>query len=119
VREVGCVSHRPYCTGFYLEDYNNLQSYGYSGYIRDCDFIAVVDGYFEGTLEITQRNYFTTDDYLEVISPGKPPERLITKELYNSNNELVTIANHAVEKLYIKNSREFLPGALIRRVNPL
>jgi len=113
--EVNCVSHRPYCTGFYLGEYDNLQSYDNSGYIRDCDFVGVV----ESSDTIIQRNYFTTDDYLEVISPGQPPERLVIEEMYNSNDELITVANHAVEVLRIKcaGEREFTKGSMVRRVN--
>jgi putative protease len=124
-REVLCVSHRPYCTGFYLGDYENLQSYEDSGYIRDCDFVAVIDCLSADApvpnkadfIEITQRNYFTADDFLEVISPRCPPERLVIEEMYNSKGELVTIANHAVEKLYIKSEAKFTAGSMIRRVN--
>jgi len=116
IHEVNCVSHRPYCTGFYLNE-NALQSYEQSGYIRDCDFVGVVDGYKDGVVEITQRNYFTVDDYLEVVSPGKPPEHFVINEMYNSSNELITIANHAVEKLWIKCDVEFSARAMIRRKN--
>jgi len=115
-REVDCVSHRPYCTGFYMGE-ENLQSCDSSEYIRDCDFVAVVDGWDNGTLEVTQRNYFTADDYLEVVSPGKPPQRLVISEMYNSNNEMITVANHAVEKLRIKCDTVFSAGSVVRRVN--
>jgi putative protease len=117
VKEVECVSHRPYCTGFYLGEYNHLQSYEDSGYIRSCDFVGVVNGFEQGTLEITQRNYFTVDDCLEVVSPGRPPELLIIEEMRNSKEEVITIANHAVEKLWIKCGKGFVAGSLVRRRN--
>ena len=119
-REVNCVSHRPYCTGFYLgESRENLQSCENSGYIRDCDFVGVVEKHCEGNLvEITQRNYFTTQDFLEVISPGKPPVKLDIEYMKNSKDEIVTVANHAVEVLYVKcDNVDFSVGSMIRRVN--
>jgi putative protease len=115
-REVNCVSHRPYCTGFYFGNDANIEP-TFSGYVRDCDFVAVVDGYSGGVLEIIQRNYFTTGQVLEVVEPGKPPAILKIEQMYNKNNETVTIANHAVERLRIKCGREFVKGSMIRRVN--
>jgi putative protease len=115
VQEVGCVSHRPYSTGFYFGDAE--QSPEQSGYIRSCDFVGVIDGYAEGFVQLTQRNYFTADDCLEVIAPATPPERLVVGEMYNSKDERITVANHAVERLRIRSDREFVQGAMLRRVN--
>jgi putative protease len=122
LREVGCVSHREYCTGFYFQELPGsaeMQNFKDSGYVRECDFVAVVDGGGEGFLNITQRNFFTGDDYLEVIAPGVPPVRLLISEMYDSRGNPLTVANHALEKLKLKLSAsdgEFPPGALIRRV---
>ncbi|MCL1903758.1 MAG: U32 family peptidase [Oscillospiraceae bacterium] len=115
-KEVNCVSHRPYCTGFYFKN-ETVHSYVNSGYIRDCDFVGVVDGYCDGVLEIIQRNYFAANDYLEIVIPGESSEHLKIKEMRNSKNEVVTIANHAVERLYIRCEKEYPKGSLIRRVN--
>jgi len=115
-REVNCVSHRPYCTGFYFDE-SDIQSYENSGYIRDCDFVGVIDGFCNDMLEITQRNYFTADDRLEVVVPGRIPAELKIGYMENSKGEAVRIANHAVEKLYIRCKTEFPQGSLIRRVN--
>jgi len=127
--EVNCVSHRPYCTGFYLAEELRNESHdahvdpNNSGYIRDCDFVGVIDDYVPNgvcwVLEITQRNYFTVEDYLEIVSPGVPPERLVFDKMLNSKGETVTVANHAVEKLSLvdcelSNVRQ---GSMVRRVN--
>jgi putative protease len=101
LREVVCVSHRHYCTGFYFGE-QDLQHYEQSSYIRNCDFVGVIDSYQDGVAEITQRNYFKQDDELEVVIPNKPPQRLIIDEMYNSKGEAVTVANHAVEKLTLR-----------------
>ena len=121
-REVYCVSHRPYSTGFYLDDKNAsaLQSYDNSGYIRDCDFVGVVDRCENGIVTLTQRNYFTVGDYLEVIQPGIAPAKLEIEQMHNSKGESVTIANHAVEELQVRcrdMKCELVSGALLRRVN--
>jgi putative protease len=114
-REVNCVSHRPYSTGFYFGQAE--QYYENSGYIRDCDFIGTVDGYDNGFIEITQRNYFTVNDYIEVIAPQNPPERFVINEMYNSNRARVEIASRATEKLLLRCDRAFPTGAMLRRVN--
>jgi len=98
-REAHCVSHRRYSTGFYYGAAE--QYYENSGYIRDCDFVATVDSIHDCELEITVRNYFTIDDYIEMVIPGSTPERLVISEMRNSNGEAVTVANHAMEKLRV------------------
>jgi putative protease len=116
-REILCVSHRPYCTGFYLDDIHDNQNHEQGGYIRDCDFVGVADRFCGGVLEITQRNYFTVHDLLEVVMPGCPPEQLAIKRMENSKGEEVTIANHAMEKRRIWCDGPFPRETMIRRVN--
>jgi putative protease len=117
IREVHCVSHRPYSTGFYFGEAQ--QNYEQSGYVRNCDFVGVVDDCTDGSLNITQRNYFTINDRLEIITPGNPPQPLEIKEMYNSKGESIEIANHAVEKLTVNcrlSTADCPRGGLIRRV---
>ncbi|MCL2633601.1 MAG: U32 family peptidase [Oscillospiraceae bacterium] len=114
-REVDCVSHRQYSTGFYFGDAE--QYHKDSGYIRNCDFIGTVDGYSDNLLEITVRNYFTVDDHIEIVQPGLPPQKLMISEMYNSTGEAVKIANHAMEKMKILCSDVYKTGSMLRRVN--
>ncbi|MBQ8410263.1 MAG: U32 family peptidase, partial [Ruminiclostridium sp.] len=67
--EVYKVSHRRYCTGFFYNHDDAEQYYEDSGYFREYDFAGVVDGYENGILHLTQRNYYTLDDELELLSP--------------------------------------------------
>jgi len=115
-REVDCVSHRPYCAGFYLGNAAEM-NYETSGYIRECDFIATVDKYncADGAAEITQRGYFTASDYIEVVQPFCEPERVVISEMFNAAGEPVKVANHAMEKLFIKCGNTFKQGAVLRR----
>jgi len=114
-REVDCVSHRPYCTGFYFGPPE--MRYESSGYIRECDFIAAVDGFEDGLIRITQRGYFTVSDYIEAVQPFSKPEQIVISEMYNANGEKITVANHAMEKLFIKCDNTLKEGAVLRRVN--
>lgn len=111
--EVYKVSHRQYCTGFYYGSAE--QYYKDSGYIRECDFVGTIDGYRDGVLNITQRNYFEKNDRLEILSPKSMPVEFRPQHIYNMNGEDVEIANHAMEKLTVPYEIKFPEHSIIRR----
>lgn len=113
--EVYRVSHRPYCTGFYYNHEDANQYYEDSGYIRECDFVGVVDGYSNGCLEITQRNYFKITDELEILAPEREPVRFKPERIINSLGQDIEIANKATEKLTVPYAESFPPHSIIRR----
>jgi len=115
VDEVYKVSHRRYCTGFFFEHDDAEQYYEDSGYFREYDFAGVVDGYENGIIHLTQRNYFTLDDELEILSPDCEPVRFNPTEMFNDKGESVRIANHATEKLTIPYSRGFSKNSILRK----
>ena len=117
IAEVYNVSHRSYCTGFYFDSSNAQQVYESSGYDRSCDFVGVIDGYENGFVLLTQRNYFTAHDDLEVLIPGTKPIKFRPKQLYNEQGEEIEIANHATEKLKAVCDIEFPKNSILRRVN--
>lgn len=113
--EVYKVSHRRYCTAFFFEHGDAEQYYEDSGYFREYDFAGVIDGYEDGKILMTQRNYFTLDDELEILSPGCEPVRFMPMEMFNDKGESVRIANHATEKLTIPYEREFPKNSILRK----
>ncbi len=113
--EVYKVSHRRYCTGFFFDHDDAEQYYEDSGYFREYDFAGVIDGYENGVIHMTQRNYFTLDDELEILSPGCEPVRFTPAEMFNDKGESVRIANHATEKLTIPYEREFPKNSILRK----
>ena len=115
VEEVYKVSHRQYCTGFYFNMNDAAQYYENSGYIREYDFVGVVDSCENGKVNITQRNYFTVHDELEVLSPGKKPVKLDIPYLINSKGEQTEIANRATEKMSFEYPIAFPPHSIIRK----
>ena len=72
VRETEMVSHRPYCTGFYL---GGEPGQCYDGtYETGADIVAVVERCDEdGNAVLTQRNKFFTGDELELLTPTDEP----------------------------------------------
>jgi putative protease len=111
LKEVYAVSHREYCTGFYLGSENAEQFYEHSGYVRDYDFVGVVND----SKSITQRNYFTLDDEIEIVSPREKPQKLVIKSMKNEKGEDVKTANKATEKLYIETDIDLNPFSVLRK----
>lgn len=126
--EVNKISHRPYCTGFFYGDprdgsgtqnpnavSNGGQYFTDSGYIREYDFVGAVDGCENGVMSITQRNYFTMSDEMEILAPGREPIRFAPEKLFNSAGERIEVARHAMEKLTAVTDIGVPAGALIRK----
>jgi putative protease len=69
-RELDTVSHRPFCTGFYLGDPSQLIP-DTRGYIRDWLFVATaLEDSADGFVKVQTRNPFAVGDELEYLSPG-------------------------------------------------
>ncbi len=100
-RELESVSHREYCTGYYLDDpMDNAQLGTQTGYIRDKAYFATVTDYndveaaklAERNVEIenkdgrlyrfVQRNKVKIGDVAEMISPSKIGRAFSVNEIY-------------------------------------
>jgi putative protease len=113
--EVNAVSHRPYSTGFYFGSENAKQHYETAGYIRDYDFVGLTDGYEEGKLFLTQRNYFKKGETLEILSPQSKPIPIFVQDIYTLDQQSREVANHPMEKLWIPFETEIPPFSILRR----
>lgn len=112
--EVFKVSHRNYCTGFFFGHPKDCQYYENSGYIREYDIAAVVDGCRDGFIYATQRNCFRTGDVVEILSPGKHFENFTVEKMYNSDGEEIENANHAMMHLRIPCEKSYPENSIIR-----
>lgn len=126
--EVNKISHRPYCTGFFygypsdgsgsqdpLQTTNGGQYFKDSGYIREFDFVATIDSCENGTMYLTQRNYFTLNDELEILAPGCEPIKFAPTLMYEADGEQIDVARHAMSKLTIKSDIVVPPHSLLRK----
>lgn len=113
-KEVFRVSHRPYCTGFFYDHEDAEQYYPDSRYCRDWDFGGTIDGYEDGRLLITLRNYFTLDMELEVLPPKGESVVFTPTEMYDKDGLPVRAANRAMDRYYIPYASEFPPKSIIR-----
>ncbi len=128
VDEVNKISHRPYCTGFFYghpsdgsgsqsptDITNGGQYFKESGYIREFDFAATIDRCENGTMYLTQRNYFTLNDELEILAPGLEPIKFKPAFMFDADGEQIDVARHAMSKLTIISDITVPPHSLLRK----
>ena len=101
VKETEMVSHRPYCTGFYL---GGEPGQCYDGtYESGADIVAVVescDG--DGNAVLTQRNKFFTGDELELLTPTDEPISFTVSEIKDAEGESIPDARHPMMEVHLK-----------------
>ena len=112
-RELESVSHREYCTGYYLDDpMENPQLGSHTGYIRDKAYFATAIDYNDdeaaalatcgialenenGKLyRFIQRNKVKIGDGAEMISPSKIGNPFVVNELYLPYGSAIESAPH-------------------------
>lgn len=101
VKETEMVSHRPYCTGFYL---GGEPGQCYDGtYETGADIVAVVESCDEdGNAVLTQRNKFFTGDELELLTPKDEPIRFTVSEMTDAEGEGIPDARHPMMEVHLK-----------------
>ena len=126
--EVNKISHRPYSTGFFYgkptdgsgtQDPNIVtnggQYFADSGYMRDYDFVGVVDYCEDGVMHLTQRNYFTLSDELELLPPHAEPVIFKPESMFGADGTQIDIARRATEKLSIPTAIVVPPHTILRK----
>lgn len=71
VAELNNIAHRAYTTAYALGDNDFTVNYDDSQTKGECDYIANVLSYENGTATVEMRNRFKTGDVLEVLSPSE------------------------------------------------
>lgn len=112
--EAYTVSHREYSTGFYFGgEPGQVTENG--GYVRQYEVAAMVDGWDNGQLLLSQRNRFCVGDTLELLEPGCMPVQLPVAELFDGDGAAISCAPHPMMKLRIPFAREIPAGTVVRR----
>lgn len=129
MRELESVSHREYCTGFYLDDpLKNPQMSTINGYIREKAYFATALDESElpmpdsliaknenGKLyPFIQRNKIKIGDSAEIISPNKIGKAFTVTELYSESGEAIESAPHPSQKFFVRVPFEVFAGDIIR-----
>lgn len=129
MRELESVSHREYCTGFYLDlPMENPQMSTVTGYIREKAYFATAIGEKELPLPASleaenefgrlypfiQRNKIKLYDSAEIISPSKLGKAFKVSELYSEDGTPIESAPHPSQKFFIRVPFEVREGDIIR-----
>ncbi len=129
LRELDSVSHREYCTGYYLDDpmkEANLSTF--NGYIREKAYFATalspeelpLPAIAEAKTEngrlypFIQRNKVSIGDSAELISPHKIGKAFTVRELYDTDGSPISAAPHPSMKFFARVPFEVVPGDIMR-----
>lgn len=113
------VSNRDNSTHYYQKEaditdqyYTNRQE------LSNQDYLALFLDYdsTKKLYKIQQRNYFKVGDIVEIITPTFKIHQVKISKLYNEDLEVITIANHADEVLYIELELEIPNYSMMRRI---
>ena len=104
--EVSKASHRDYTTAFYYgKPDGNQQVYTNNSYIREYDFIGMVQEDWNeetGFAWVEQRNKFSVGEEIEVMPAQGDSYAMKVTEIHNQNGEAVASAPHPQELLQVK-----------------
>lgn len=112
--ELDCISHRPYCTGFYLGQLKKYRPDEQVPYISECTFAGTVKACENGVLTVEQRGKFSVGDTLEIVSPDVFGKSFKVEEIINSEGESVQSAPHAQETVKIPCPFKLSQGDILR-----
>ncbi len=117
MRELECVSHREYGTGYFFDEpEENAQITKDGGYIRDKAFIATVESYDEVTKRavLIQRNKALSGDLCELVSPGVKTRDIILSNMKNDLGEDIDSCPHPQMRFSIDAPYELKYGDIVR-----
>lgn len=112
--ELDCISHRPYCTGFYLGQLKKYRPDEQVPYISECTFAGTVKSCENGVLTVEQRGKFSVGDTLEIVSPDVFGKSFKVEEIINSEGKSVQSAPHAQETVKIPCPFKLSQGDILR-----
>lgn len=115
---LGRVANRETSTHYYDHEADETDQY-YSGRmeVSNQDYVALVVGYDENKklLKVSQKNYFSLLDELEIFTPTGKVYDLKVTDLMTENFENVDVARHPNEILYIPFDQEISDFSMIRK----
>ena len=129
MRELESVSHREYCTGFYLDNpMEEPQMSTINGYIREKAYFATalspdelplpdcLDRVTENGIiaPFIQRNKIKLGDSAEIISPNCLGKAFDVTEIYDEKGEPIESAPHPSQKFFLRVPFEVKAGDIIR-----
>ena len=129
LRELESVSHREYCTGYYLDDCRKESNLASSvGYIREKAYFSIALEYDEAALpqglvtqaeqgslaRFKQKNKICVGDSAELLTPGQIGRPFTVQEMYNEQGERIEAAPHPSQTVYIRVPYDVRVGDILR-----
>lgn len=103
ILEMGKISHRKYCTGFYYGDPGQYYSHNDSIYFAEADVCAIIeDCDDQGNAVLSQRNKFSVGDRVELLTREGKPFEFLVQEIRNADGGLIDSAPHPMMGLQMK-----------------
>lgn len=116
-RELDTTSHRPFATGFYLDDKESI-SPDNEGYQRSWLFIGSASKASEkGKVEIVTRNPFAIGDEVEVVTPGQCGRKFRIENIIDAEGSSIDRSATPMRTMVINAPDGIQPGDLIRKEN--
>ena len=129
LRELDSVSHREYCTGYYLDNpLDEAQLASNVGYIREKSYFATALEYDINTLPeglvyeneegrlalFMQKNKVKVGETAEIISPNKCGRAFLVREMYGEKGEAIDCAPHPFMRFFVRIPFEVCDGDIMR-----
>lgn len=117
MRELECVSHREYDTGFFFDrPMDDSKITLIPGYIREKAYFAtaLTDAKAGELALFVQRNKVSAGERCELLSPGKLGAAFTADELYSEKTEPIESAPHPGMKFYVRVPYDVTAGDIIR-----
>jgi len=88
----------------------------YNGRVENTnkDFLGVVKGYEDNLMIVEQRNNFKKGDIVEFVEPGYHIYEYQIDEIYDLDNNLITVAPHPLEIVKLKTNIRVKENSLMR-----
>lgn len=118
-KELLKAANRALCQGFYYDQTSkDDQLFNLRDEHPTQEFVIRVLDYNKELKQakIEQRNYFKVGDQVEFFSPHHENITVTISAIYNEDHELVTVANHPMEVLYIDVDIQLEPNDMGRKV---
>ena len=113
-RELDCVSHRPYASGFYFGEMKR-HAPAEGPYLQDAVFVGTVVGAADGRVTMELRNRVQAGDRLELLSPDSLGESFVARDIRSAAGEALDAAAVPGERYSMECTCAAEPGDLLRR----
>ncbi len=114
-KELSKISHRGYCSGFYLEDAGEVTANTNGSAVTGQTFLAkVLAVNSDSRVQIDVRNRICKQDRIEILSARKPLQMDSIQQIYNLDQAEIEVA-HPGTRAYIKLNTIVSPNDMIRK----